>query len=39
MLKTSIRAKSKGYKVTVIKDAITTMNMSKMQKLLNKYLQ
>ncbi|HAG42443.1 MAG TPA: hypothetical protein DCL31_02430, partial [Clostridium sp.] len=39
VLKTSIGEKSKGYKVTVIKDAITTMNMSKMQKLLNKYLQ
>jgi len=39
VLKTSIGAKTRGYKVVVIKDAITTMNMSKMPKLLNKYLE
>lgn len=38
VLKTSIGAKSRGYKVSVLKDAITTMNMSKMPKLLCKYL-
>jgi nicotinamidase-related amidase len=39
VLKTSIGAKSRGYKVSVLKDAITTMDMSKMPKLLDKYLE
>ncbi|MBW9154320.1 isochorismatase family cysteine hydrolase [Clostridium estertheticum] len=39
VLKTSIGAKNRGYRVVVLKDAITTMNMSKMPKLLNKYLE
>jgi len=39
VLKTSIGAKTRGYKVIVIKDAIITMNMNKMTKLLNKYLE
>ncbi|MGV8981159.1 isochorismatase family cysteine hydrolase [Clostridium sp.] len=38
VLKTSIGAKNRGYRVVVFKDAITTMNMNKMPKLLNKYL-
>ncbi|QAA34884.1 cysteine hydrolase family protein [Clostridium manihotivorum] len=37
VLKTSVGGKSRGYKVSVLKDAITTMDMSKMPKLLDKY--
>lgn len=39
VLKTSLGAKNKGYGVTVLKDAIITMRMDKMPKLLEKYLE
>ncbi|MGH4117869.1 isochorismatase family cysteine hydrolase [Clostridium sp.] len=38
VLKTSIGAKTRGYKVVIIKDAITTRNKNKIPNLLNKYL-
>lgn len=38
VLKTSLGARNKGYEVIVLKDAITTMRMNKMPKLLEKYL-
>lgn len=38
VLKTSLGAKKRGYGVIVLKDAITTMRMNKLPKLLEKYL-